>query len=84
MKRSFALAAALVFASGAALAFHCPADIKMIDEALPKSSLSAEKKAEVTKYRNEGEALHKAGKHQEAVDTLAKGMKMLGIGEAKK
>ena len=34
---------------------------------------------EVKKYRSEGEALHKAGKHQESVDTLAKAMKILNV-----
>ena len=29
--------------------------------------------------RAEGEALHKAGKHQESIDTLSKAMKILGI-----
>ena len=35
--------------------------------------------SEVKKLRTDGEALHKAGKHQESVDTLAKAMKILGI-----
>ena len=75
-----ALAAALVFASGSALAFHCPADMKKIDEAMSKNpKLTAEQTADVKKYRAEGEALHKAGKHQESVDTLAKAMKILKI-----
>jgi hypothetical protein len=74
------VAAAALLASSAAFAFHCPADMKKIDEALAKNpSLSAEQMAEVKKLRAEGEAFHKAGKHQEAVDTLAKAMKMLGV-----
>ena len=79
MKRSLALAATLVFASGAAFAFHCPADMKAIDAAMATTKVPADKKAEAAKYRAEGEALHKAGKHQESVDTLAKSMKILGI-----
>jgi len=35
--------------------------------------------ADVKKYRAEGESLHKAGKHQESLDTLAKAEKILGI-----
>ena len=35
--------------------------------------------AEVKKLRAEGETLHKAGKHQESVDTLGKAMKMLNV-----
>ena len=68
-------------ASSAASAFHCPADMKKIDDALAKNpTLSAEQMAEVKKLRAEGETLHQAGKHQESVDTLAKAMKILNIG----
>jgi hypothetical protein len=77
--RNIVMAAGLALISSAAFAFHCPKDMKAIDDALPKAKLSAEQKAEVMKYRSEGEALHKAGKHQESVDTLAKAMKILGI-----
>ena len=77
--RSFFAAAALLMSS-AAFAFHCPADMKKIDEALAKSpKLSAEQMADVKRLRAEGEALHKAGKHQESVDTLAQAMKILGV-----
>lgn len=73
-------AAALVLASSAAFAFHCPADMKKIDDALAKNpKLSAAQLSDVKKMRADGEAAHKAGKHQEAVDTLAKAMKILGI-----
>ena len=80
MQLRFMVAAGALLASSTAFAFHCPADMKKIDEALAKSpSLSAEQMAEVKKLRAEGETLHKAGKHQESVDTLAKAMKMLGV-----
>jgi len=79
MKR-FILGVALALISASALAFHCPKDMKAIDAALAKHpKLSAEQMSEVKKYRADGEALHKAGKHQESVDTLAKAMKILGI-----
>lgn len=79
MKRTLALAATLFFA-GSALAFHCPKDMKAIDEALAKSpKISEAQMKDVKKYRADGEALHKAGKHQESVDTLAKAMKILAI-----
>ena len=79
MKKLMALIALVTF-SGAALAFHCPADMKKIDAALDKKpALSAEKLSEVQKLRSDGEALHKAGKHQESVDALAKAMKILNI-----
>ena len=77
--RTMIVAAGLALASSTALAFHCPADMKAIDAALPNAKLSSEQMTEVKKYRAEGEALHKAGKHQESVDTLAKARKLLKI-----
>jgi len=41
--------------------------------------LAAKVDASIERHRAEGEALHKAGKHQESVDTLAKAMKILNI-----
>lgn len=79
MKKMITLAALLAF-SGAAFAFHCPADMKKIDEKLAtKPTLTADQMSEIKKLRADGEALHKAGKHQESVDALGKAMKMLGI-----
>lgn len=80
MKLRTALFVAALFASGGALAFHCPADMAKIDAALAKSPpLTQAQLDEVKKLRADGEALHKAGKHQESVDTLAKAMKILNI-----
>lgn len=74
------VAVGLTLAAGSAFAFHCPADMKKIDAALATSpKLTPAQMADVKKYRAEGETLHKAGKHQESVDTLAKAMKILGI-----
>jgi hypothetical protein len=59
---------------------HCPKDMKEIDDALAKKpTLTKENAAQVTKLRADGEALHKAGKHQESVDTLAKAKAILGL-----
>lgn len=78
--RSIAVALGLALASTSAFAFHCPKDMKAIDGALAKNpKLSAAQMSEVKKYRADGEAAHKAGKHQESVDTLAKAMGILGI-----
>jgi len=78
--RSILIAASLALASNAAWSFHCPADMKKIDEAMAKNpKISAAQMTEVKKYRADGEALHKAGKHQDSVDTLAKAMKILDI-----
>ena len=81
MKKSLIAGLFAMLLSGGAFAMHCPADMKKIDEALAKNPmLSAEQMTEVKKLRADGEALHKAGKHQESVDTLGKAMKMLNIG----
>lgn len=77
-------AAAILFASGASLAAHCPQDMKAIDAALAKNpKLSAEKMAEVKKLRADGEGAHKAGKHKESMDQLEKAMDILGVGHKK-
>jgi len=79
MKRS-ALFLALTLAAGASFAMHCPSDMRKIDAALAKKpALSAGEMTSVNKYRAEGEALHKAGKHQDSVNTLMKAMNILKI-----
>jgi len=80
MKVRTALFAAAMLFAGSALAFHCPQDMKKIDDALAKNpNLTAAQMDQVKKDRADGEALHKAGKHQEALDALAKAEKTLGI-----
>ena len=82
MNRKLALAA-MLFASSSAFAFHCPADMKAIDDAMAKNPKLSEADAKAVKqYRADGESAHKAGKHQDAVDTLAKAMKILKIDAA--
>ena len=74
------LLAAGLLATAPAFAGSCPKHMAAIDAALAKNpSLTAAQMAEVKKARAEGEALHKAGKHQESVDTLAKAEKLLKI-----
>lgn len=78
--RGIVVALGMALASGSAFAFHCPADMKKIDAAMAKNpKLSSAQMAEVKKYRAEGESLHKAGKHQDSLDTLAKAMKILNV-----
>ncbi|CAG1008223.1 hypothetical protein BURK1_03499 [Burkholderiales bacterium] len=80
MKLRILVAAVAIAASGSVLAFHCPADMAKIDAALAKSpKLSDAQMADVKKFRADGEAAHKAGRHQVAVDTLAKAMKILDV-----
>lgn len=78
MKRIALTIAAFAFAS-MAWAHNCPNEVKAIDAALPKAKLDAKQTAEVKKLRDEGEQLHKAGKHTESMETLGKAKGILGI-----
>jgi len=73
-------AAVFAFATGNAFAFHCPKDMKKIDDVLATNpKITAEQLAEVKRLRAEGETLHKQGKHQESLDALGKAEKILHI-----
>jgi len=60
---------------------YCRADRPQtrVDAMAKNPKITAAQMEEVKKYRAEGETLHKAGKHQEALDTLAKAEKILGV-----
>ena len=80
MKLRATVAVAAMLLSTAAFASRCPGDMKKIDEALAKSpKLTEAQMSEVKKQRAEGEALHKAGKHKESEEVLAKAMKTLDV-----
>ncbi len=80
LKRVLAAALLTTLVASPAFAFHCPADMAKIDEALAKNpSLSAQQLSEVTELRAEGEALHKAGNHAESVKVLGEAMAILDI-----
>jgi hypothetical protein len=73
------LAVALAFAAGAALANSCPMDMKAIDAKLAMNpKLSEADAAKVKKLRADGEAAHKAGKHDESMKLLGEAKKLLG------
>ena len=77
--RTALFAVAMLFA-GTAFAFHCPQEMKKIDDALAKNpKLTDAQMAQVKKDRADGEALHKAGKHQESLEALGRAEKTLGI-----
>jgi len=83
LKRTLQTAAVAALATGflgtAALAAHCPKDVKAIDAALKTSQLSDAQMSEVKALRDKGHAEHKGGKHGESIDSLHKAMEMLGI-----
>ena len=75
------LAVTVILAAFASLAWanNCPNEVKAIDAALPKAKLDAKQQADVKKLRDEGESLHKAGKHSESMASLNKAKGILGI-----
>lgn len=77
ISRALSATVALVAFSAPALAFHCPADIRAIDNAVAKADLSAKQKEEVMLLRDEGEAKHLAGHHADAVSLLAEAKRII-------
>ena len=67
-------------AAGTALAHNCPNEMKAIDAKLATNpSLSADNAAKVKQLRADGEAHHKAGKHDDSMKSLAEAKKILGL-----
>jgi len=83
IKRSLQTAGLAVLATGlfsaAAMAAHCPKDVKAIDAALKTSTVSAAQMTEVKALRDKGDAEHKGGKHGDSINSLHEAMKILGI-----
>ena len=82
VRKFLSILAALVLlgTSSLALAHNCPNEMKAIDAKLAtKPALSPEDAAKVAKLRADGEAYHKAGKHDESMKSLGEAKKILGI-----
>ncbi len=77
IKRTLAAAVVLAFVSAPALAAHCPKDVKKIQAAMSK--LDKKKMTMAKDASDKGMALHKAGKHGEAIEVLHKEMEALGL-----
>jgi hypothetical protein len=78
--RKLLLCMALASATGLALAHNCPNEIKAIDAKLAtKPKLSDADAAKVKQLRAEGDAAHKAGKHDDAMKALGEAKKILAI-----
>ena len=67
------------FFSVAAMAAHCPKDVKAIDEALKTSTINAAQMTQVKALRDKGAAEHTAGQHGDSINDLHEAMKILGI-----
>ena len=73
------LTVSLAFAAGTAFAHNCPNEMKAIDAKLASAKLADADMAKVKKLRADGEAAHKAGKHDDSMKALGEAKKMLGI-----
>lgn len=73
-------ALALATASTLALAHGCPGEMKAIDAKLATSpKLADADMAKVKKLRADGEAAHKAGKHDDSMKALGEAKKLLSM-----
>lgn len=78
--KKFLLPLALSLAVTSALAHNCPNEMKAIDAKLAAGTdLSEAELAKVRQLRAEGEAAHKAGKHDESMHALGEAKKRLGL-----
>ena len=74
------LATALALAAGTAFAHICPNEMKAIDAKLAANpKLADADAAKVKQLRADGEAAHKAGKHDDSMKALGEAKKILGI-----
>ena len=62
-----------------ASAHGCPGEMRAIDAKVPTANLSAADMSKVKALREEGEKLHKEGKHTESMKALAEAKKLLGV-----
>ena len=77
--RGAAFACAVFVGAAVAYANHCPMDIAKIDGIVAtRENLTLAQLTEVKRLRDQGEEFHRAGRHQESIDTLAKALKILG------
>ena len=78
MKKSFF--ALLALTSSLAFAHNCPIEMKAIDAKLAtKPVLTGPDMTKVQAMRAEGEAQHKAGKHDASMKALGEAKKLLGL-----
>lgn len=74
------MATALALAAGTAFAHNCPNEMKAIDAKLATNpKLADADAAKVKQLRADGEAAHKAGKHDDSMKALGEAKKILGI-----
>lgn len=78
--KKFLVALSMALTAGVAMAHGCPKEMAAIDAKLATNpKLSDADAAKVKKLRADGEAAHKAGKHDDSMKLLAEAKKSLGL-----
>ncbi len=78
MKR-LVIGSLVMFFVTTASAHGCPGEMRAIDAKMPTTKLPAAEMSKVKALREEGEKLHKEGKHTESMKALADAKKLLGV-----
>ncbi len=80
MKRILVAAAVVVAMTSPAFAKHCPKDVEIINQSLPKAKgLNNMQMTEIKALRDKGAAYHKSGNHGESIKVLHEAIKILGV-----
>lgn len=77
--KQLVLGSVIMVLAAAASAHGCPGEMRAIDAKMPSAKLPAVDISKVKALREEGENLHKQGKHTESMKALAEAKKLLGV-----
>jgi len=77
--KQLVLGSLILFFATIAVAHGCPGEMRAIDAKVPSANLPAAEMSKVKALREEGEKLHKEGKHAESMKALAEAKKLLGV-----
>jgi len=77
--KKLVLGSMMMFFAAMASAHGCPGEMRAIDAKVPTANLPAADMSKVKALREEGEKLHKEGKHTESMKALAEAKKLLGV-----
>ena len=77
--KKLVLGSMMMFFAAMASAHGCSGEMRAIDAKVPTANLPAADMSKVKALREEGEKLHKEGKHTESMKALAEAKKLLGV-----
>lgn len=77
MRKIAALAVAVAVWTSPALAFQCPTYMQAIDAELGTADVSTAVRDDVRRLRQEGEDLHRAGRHAKSLAVLREALERL-------